>query len=73
MIKPRRFSLWWVGAAWLLVGFIAANLHIWAMQNREVAEALLIVYGSALYAIGSWKLAKWLDAETVRRARQDAR
>ncbi|GCL64954.1 hypothetical protein [Pseudaquabacterium pictum] len=73
MVKPRRFSLWWVGAAWLLVGFAGSILHHWALASREVAEGLLIVYGSALYAICSWWVIKWVDAETERRARQDAK
>ena len=72
MAARRHFSLWWVGAAWILVFIVGANLHRWAIRNHEVAEALLIAYASIIYAAGTWWLAKWADRETERRRHLDS-
>ena len=69
--QPRRINLWWVCVGWIVVFIAGANLHQWAIRNREVAEALLIVYASALYAVGTWWLAGWADREMERRRWQD--
>lgn len=66
-MKRKRYSLWWPTVAWAICLLAMANLHQWAIRDREVAEALLIAYGSALAAIITWKFAGWMDREMATR------
>jgi hypothetical protein len=68
MAAKQRFSLWWAVGAWAVFSLVVLNLHQWAIRNRDVAEVLLILYGSTVWAGFTWLLAQWVDREKQRRA-----
>ena len=71
MVIRKRWPLWWLATGWAFVLIGGAFAHLWARENREVAEVLLTLYGYATGAWFTWKVAGWADDEVRRRTDED--